>query len=92
MTLVKSPLRTNVPHHAQSTKRAVKLTTESVATVVGVDCDSIRDVMSSLCCKFPEDQKGAYQDKHKCGLLVVLLLLLPVCRFSAANKRLLFPL
>ena len=35
--------------------------------------------------------KGAYQGKQECGLLVVLLLMLPICRFSAENKRPLFP-
>ena len=35
--LVDAPLRTGVPCHTQSTERAVKLTTEVVATVVGAD-------------------------------------------------------
>ena len=48
VTLVQSPLRTSIPHHVHSTKRAVKLTAQSVATIVEVGCDSIRDIMSSL--------------------------------------------
>lgn len=35
--LVDSPLSTKVPSHTQSTERAVKLTTEAVATVAGAD-------------------------------------------------------
>ena len=35
--LVDAPLTTGVPCHTQSTERAVKLTTEVVATVVGAD-------------------------------------------------------
>ena len=35
--LAGSPLATKVPCHTQSTERAVKLTTEAVATVVGAD-------------------------------------------------------
>ena len=35
--IVDTPLSTDIPCHAQSTERAVKLTTEVVASVVGAD-------------------------------------------------------